>query len=113
MRWRGTAPLVWSSSTRRFLDAAWHHYRDPVTVSRSNRRGLPAAPPTSNGRTSAGLFFKNTHRFLNLGCISTTTAVGMRRRLFTALRPKLNKRVLATTVFNLGRIRVLVLTARP
>jgi len=35
----------------------------------------------------------------------------MQPRLFTALRPKLNKRVLATTVFNLGRIRVLVLTA--
>jgi len=53
-------------------------YRDPVTVSRSNRRGLPlpAAPPTSNGRTSAGLFFKNNHRFLSLGCISTTN-VGM------------------------------------
>jgi len=30
---------------------------------------------------------------------------------FTALRPKLNKWALATTVFNLGRIRVWVLTA--
>jgi len=40
-------------------------------VSRSTRRGLPAAPPTSNRRTSTGLFFKNNHRFLNLGCIST------------------------------------------
>ncbi len=42
-------------------------------VSRSTRRGLPAAPPTSNRRTSTGLFFKNNHRFLNLGCISTST----------------------------------------
>jgi len=58
---------------------------------------------------AAGLFFKNNNRFLNLGCIST--AVGMQPRLFTALRPKLNKRALATTVFNLGRIRVWVLTA--
>jgi len=30
---------------------------------------------------------------------------------FTALRPKLNKWALATTVFNLGRIHVWVLTA--
>ena len=88
---------------QRRLHVSELHYSD-FTWHLVNRRGLPlpAAPPPTNRRTSAGLFFKNSHRFLNLGCISTT--VGMQWRLNTISGPRLNKSSVSATVVNVGCI---------